>query len=148
MRACSETTNSTTSAFAFPPRRTSCERRTAVTLENASAASTIAAAATTTAPTAIQPPTPISTPSSDGPPLLASDRDHQARTQGAPICRHIGATEDAAWWVRAPPEVLGLLLEGALPEREDHRVRSRVVRGVLLLRDRRDVDFDRRPGRE
>src|SRR5262249_8510247 len=65
MRAWSETANSTTSAFALPPSRTSWERRAAVTLENASTASTIAATATTTAPTAIQPATSISTERED-----------------------------------------------------------------------------------
>src|SRR6476619_7254646 len=36
----------------------------------------------------------------------------------------------------------------SLAQREDDRVLGRVVGGVLLLRHRRHVDFDRRPSRE
>src|SRR5581483_11241819 len=38
----------------------------------------------------------------------------QARTQGAPICRHIGATEDAAWRCFAAARVVLCSRGGAL----------------------------------
>ena len=59
MRAWSETANSTTSALAFPPSRTSWERRTAVTFENASAASATAADRDHDGPIAIHSASPI-----------------------------------------------------------------------------------------
>src|SRR4029078_9745163 len=42
-------------------------------------------------------------PSGTGLVLVASGRS-RAGTQGASICRHIDATEDAAWRFRTPPE--------------------------------------------
>ena len=46
-----------------------------------------------------------SAPSSNGLPFLASNSGRQARTQGASISIDMGATEDAAWWREAPPEM-------------------------------------------
>src|SRR6476620_5780132 len=64
-------------------------------------------------------PSCTSAPSGDGLAFLATARGRQARTQGGPICRHIGPTEDAAWRLRAPPETHCPLPEGALRARGD-----------------------------
>src|SRR4029453_10861154 len=75
-------------------------------------------------------PSCTSAPFGDGLAFLATARGRQARTQGGPICGHIGPTEDAAWRPRAPPETHCLLPEGALIVQGRGKVIDRKRRAV------------------
>lgn len=70
---------------------------------------------------------------------MTHDRWCEARTQGAPICRHIGATEDAASRRLAPVRRPGLLSEQALDAcRLDHRDEKPTQRADRLRQARRE----------